>query len=66
MLASVSERKAGRLAELGVETVLDLITTYPRRYIDRTRQADVSGLQVGEEPLEGRTGGIGRSPALRA
>ena len=49
MLASVSERKAGRLAELGVETVLDLITTYPRRYIDRTRQADVSGLQVGEE-----------------
>jgi ATP-dependent DNA helicase RecG len=49
VLASVSERKAGRLAELGVETVLDLITTYPRRYIDRTRQADVSGLQVGEE-----------------
>ncbi len=49
VLASVSERKAGRLAELGVETVLDLITTYPRRYIDRTRQADVSDLQVGEE-----------------
>ena len=49
MLASVSERKAGRLEELGVETVLDLLTTYPRRYIDRTRQADVSGLLVGEE-----------------
>ena len=49
MLESVSERKAGRLAELGVETVLDLLTTYPRRYIDRTRQADVSDLQVGEE-----------------
>ena len=49
MLESVSERKAGRLAELGVETVLDLITTYPRRYIDRTRQADVSDLQVGDE-----------------
>ena len=49
MLESVSERKAGRLAELGVETVLDLLTTYPRRYIDRTRQADVSGLQVGDE-----------------
>src|ERR1700722_6616306 len=49
VLESVSERKAGRLAELGIETVLDLITTYPRRYIDRTRQADVSDLQVGEE-----------------
>jgi len=49
VLESVSERKAGRLAEFGVETVLDLVTTYPRRYIDRTRQADVSGLQVGDE-----------------
>jgi ATP-dependent DNA helicase RecG len=49
VLASVSERKAGRLAELGVESVLDLLTTYPRRYIDRTRQADVSDLQVGDE-----------------
>jgi ATP-dependent DNA helicase RecG len=48
-LASVSERKAGRLAELGVESVLDLVTTYPRRYIDRTHRADVSGLQVGDE-----------------
>jgi len=49
VLESVSERKAGRLADFGVETVLDLVTTYPRRYIDRTRQADVSGLQVGDE-----------------
>ncbi len=49
VLESVSERKAGRLAELGVESVLDLLTTYPRRYIDRTRQADVSGLRVGDE-----------------
>ncbi len=49
VLESVSERKAGRLGELGVESVLDLLTTYPRRYIDRTRQADISGLQEGEE-----------------
>jgi ATP-dependent DNA helicase RecG len=49
VLASVSERRAARLAELGVESVLDLLTTYPRRYIDRTRQADVSDLRVGEE-----------------
>ena len=37
------------LAELGIESVLDLLTTYPRRYIDRTRQADVSDLVVGDE-----------------
>ncbi len=49
VLESVSERKAGRLADLGIESVLDLLTTYPRRYIDRTRQADVSGLRVGDE-----------------
>ena len=49
VLESVSERRAGRLADFGVETVLDLVTTYPRRYIDRTRRADVSGLQVGDE-----------------
>ena len=59
MLESVSERKAGRLAELGVETVLDLITTYPRRYIDRTRQADVSGLQVGDEAAVLADGAVG-------
>ncbi|HEX3333442.1 MAG TPA: ATP-dependent DNA helicase RecG [Acidimicrobiales bacterium] len=48
-LQGVSERRATMLAELGIETVLDLVTTYPRRYIDRTRQADVSGLVVGDE-----------------
>ena len=37
------------LSELGIESVLDLLTTYPRRYIDRTRQADVSDLVVGDE-----------------
>ena len=49
VLESVSERKATRLAEFGGESGLDLVTTSPRRYIDRTRQADVSGLQVGDE-----------------
>ncbi len=49
VLESVSQRRAERLAELGIESVLDLLTTYPRRYIDRTRQADVSGLEVGDE-----------------
>ena len=48
-LDSVSERRAARLAEFGVTSVLDLLLTYPRRYIDRTRQADVSDLVVGDE-----------------
>ena len=76
VLESVSERKAGRLAEFGVESVLDLVTTYPRRYIDRTRQADVSGLQVGDEAAvlasvqsarsrRARTGACGRGLAVR-
>jgi len=48
-LRGVSERRTAQLAELGIESVLDLVTTYPRRYIDRTRQADVSDLVVGDE-----------------
>ncbi len=49
MLEKVSARKAAQLEQWGVETVLDLLTTFPRRYIDRTAQADVSGLEVGAE-----------------
>jgi ATP-dependent DNA helicase RecG len=49
VLEKVSARKAVQLEQWGVETVLDLLTTFPRRYIDRTAQADVSGLEVGAE-----------------
>jgi ATP-dependent DNA helicase RecG len=48
-LRGVSERRTKALAELGIESVLHLLTTYPRRYIDRTRQADVSDLRTGDE-----------------
>ena len=47
----IGEKRAESLAALGITTVLDLITHYPRRYIDRTRQADVAGMTVGEESL---------------
>ena len=47
----IGEKRAGPLGELGITTVLELITHYPRRYIDRTRRADVAGMQVGEESL---------------
>ena len=49
VLEKVSARKAVQLEGWGVETVLDLLTTFPRRYIDRTAQADVSGLEIGAE-----------------
>ena len=48
-LRHVSEKRATALAQMGIETVFDLITTYPRRYVDRTRQVDLSDLNVGEE-----------------
>jgi ATP-dependent DNA helicase RecG len=49
VLEKVSARKAAQLEQWGVESVLDLLTTFPRRYIDRTKKADVSGLEVGSE-----------------
>ncbi len=48
-LEGVGEKKSGALGELGVESVLDLLTYYPRRYLDRTREARIADLAVGEE-----------------
>ena len=47
----IGDKRAESLAALGITSVLDLITHYPRRYIDRSRQADVVGMAVGEESL---------------
>ena len=50
VLASVPPRKEAQLRQWGVSSVLDLLTTYPRknRYIDRTVRSSVSDLSVGE------------------
>ncbi|MCP4963548.1 MAG: ATP-dependent DNA helicase RecG [Actinomycetia bacterium] len=45
-----SKTKAG-LAVLEVKTVADLLTYYPRRYVDRTNQTSLADLMVGEEAL---------------
>jgi ATP-dependent DNA helicase RecG len=37
------------LGELDVSTVLDLLTYYPRRYIDATRLVPIADLEVGEK-----------------
>jgi ATP-dependent DNA helicase RecG len=50
-LGSLSARKAAALREWGIETVLDLVTTFPRKHLDRTRQMDVADLAVGEEAV---------------
>ena len=50
-LRGVGAKSGESLADMGIESVLDLLTHYPRRYIDRTRQRSVSELSVGEEAL---------------
>jgi ATP-dependent DNA helicase RecG len=50
-LRGVGEARAQALAKVGVETVLDLLTHYPRRYLDRTREARVADLVPGEEAM---------------
>ncbi len=47
----IGERRAAPLSELGINSVLDLITHYPRRYIDRTHRSEVADMRVGEESL---------------
>lgn len=50
-LAGVGEKKAEALSLMGIETVFDIVTFYPRRYADRTKQVPLSDLKVGEEAL---------------
>jgi ATP-dependent DNA helicase RecG len=49
LLRHVGEKRVAALASLGIENVFDLLTIYPRRYIDRTKRVDLSDLTVGEE-----------------
>jgi ATP-dependent DNA helicase RecG len=48
-LRHVGEKRVAALHSLGIDNVFDLLTVYPRRYIDRTKQVDLSDLTVGEE-----------------
>ncbi|HXA30857.1 MAG TPA: ATP-dependent DNA helicase RecG, partial [Acidimicrobiales bacterium] len=48
ILDKVGAASARELAELGIESVLDLLTHYPRRYIDGTRLAPLSELAEGD------------------
>ncbi len=48
-LRGVGEKKATALAKAEVANLLDLLTYYPRRYLDRTREARIAELVEGEE-----------------
>ena len=48
-LRHIGEKRVAALATLGIDNVFDLLTVYPRRYIDRTKRVDLSDLSVGEE-----------------
>ncbi len=48
-LKGVGPARAKALARLEITTVLDLLTYYPRRYLDRTKQVAIAELRVGEE-----------------
>ncbi len=50
-LRGLPERKAKALGELGIESIFDLLTTYPFRYIDRSRRAELADLAVGDEAV---------------
>jgi len=49
VLKRVTPKKSSDLRILGIESVLDLLTTYPRRYLDRTRKLEVNDAAVGDE-----------------
>ncbi|CAN5166655.1 ATP-dependent DNA helicase RecG [soil metagenome] len=50
-LKGVGPKKADALAKVGVETLLDVLTYYPLRYVDRSKEARISDLRIGEEAL---------------
>ena len=50
-LKGIGDKKRASLAVFDIDTVLDLVTTYPRRWVDRTNEARIADLEMGEEAL---------------
>jgi ATP-dependent DNA helicase RecG len=50
-LRGVGTKAADSLAQVGITTVADLLTYYPRRYIDRSRQLEIADLNEGDEAM---------------
>ena len=47
-LKGVGPALEGRLADMGLHNVLDLLQHYPRRWVDRTKRVDIAELEIGE------------------
>ena len=50
-LNGVGPKRATALRKAEIHSVLDLLRTYPRRYVDRSKEALISDLSPGEEGL---------------
>jgi ATP-dependent DNA helicase RecG len=50
-LKGVGDKKRAALAAIGVDSLLDLVTFYPRRWVDRSNEARIADLVPGEEAL---------------
>ena len=50
-LKGVGEKKRASLAAFDIDDVLDLVTTYPRRWVDRSNEARIADLVPGREAL---------------
>jgi ATP-dependent DNA helicase RecG len=65
-LKGVGSRRGGVLREAGIETVADLLTRLPRRYIDRSRILPIAEAPAGEEvTLVVTVGSVQAAPTRR-
>src|SRR4029077_19756722 len=44
-------KKLSSLRSMGLTSLYDLLTHYPRRYVDRSREQRIADLRIGEEAL---------------
>ena len=54
VVKGIGDKKKDALETFGISSVLDLIETYPRRWVDRTREALVAALRPDVLQLHGR------------
>jgi len=48
-LSGVGPERSKALSAFGIDTILDLLTHYPRRYLDKTKQARIRELRADEQ-----------------
>ena len=63
-IKGVGEKRAGAFKKLGIETLFDLISHFPRAYEDRRRFVTIGQIQPGEQALIRAV--VANSPRLRA